>query len=166
MATSAPKAAKATDDAAPNSKKKTLLFALIGVLVLGGGGAGAWFFMQNKAPVAEAAAKPVPPAAPVFVPLETFTVNLQSEEEDRYLQTQFTLQVADASQADLIKQFMPQVRSRLLTLLSSKKVDDLKTSEGKQKLSEEILAQVRLPFSPKSSPQTVSDVFFVSFVIQ
>lgn len=164
MATAAPKAARATEEAASKPKSKTMLFIVIGIVLLAAAG-GAWFFMGQKATPAQAE-KAAPPAAPVFVVLDTFTVNLQGDDDDRYLQTQFTLQVADAAQADVVKLFMPQIRSRLLTLLSSKKSEELKTPEGKKKLAEEIMAQVRLPFAAKSAPQQVSDVFFTSFVIQ
>jgi flagellar FliL protein len=168
MATAAPKAVRTTDKVAESptsSKKKFLLIGLAAFVLLGACGAGAWFYFNQKPTTADLA-KPAPPVAPVFVPLETFTVNLQGEDNDQYLQTQFTLQVADSAQADAIKLFMPQIRSRLLTLLSSKKAEELKTPEGKKKLAEEIMAQARLPFSPNSAPQKVSDVFFTSFVIQ
>jgi len=98
--------------------------------------------------------------------MEPFTVNLQSEGGDQFLQITFTLQVGDAAQEEIIKAFMPQVRSRLLLLLSSKKASEISTVDGKKKLSEEIIAAVNQPFSPKGPPQNVVNVFFTSFVIQ
>lgn len=178
MATSAPKAvpkvvpkagAAAADApaAAPaTSKKKLVLIVGAVVLMLAGAGGGAWFMMHKKAD-AHVAEKPAPPKAPVFVSMEPFTVNLQEGEGgEQYLQTQFTLQVATPEQGELIKTFMPQVRSRLLLLLSSKKASDIATADGKKKLTEEIIAQVKQPFAPKGEPQDVSNVFFTSFVIQ
>jgi flagellar FliL protein len=76
------------------------------------------------------------------------------------------LQVADQSQVDLIKLYMPQVRSRLLLLLSSKKASEISTPEGKKKLSDEIMEQVKQPFKLGAAPQNVTNVFFTSFVIQ
>jgi len=61
---------------------------------------------------------------------------------------------------------MPRVRSRLLSLLSSKQAEELASTEDKKKLAQEILAQVKLPFDPKGKPQQVDDVLFTSFVIQ
>lgn len=101
-----------------------------------------------------------------FVVIEPFTVNLKSEGEEKFLQTAITLRVSDAVQEKLIKTFMPQVRSRLLLLLSSKSASDISTAEGKKKLSEEIIAAVNLPFTPNGPRQGVSDIFFTSFVIQ
>lgn len=152
-------------EAAPARKPKKKLFIIIGLLVvlLGGGGAGAWFMTRggdahNKEAEAE------PPKVPVFLALETFTVNLQ--EGEQYLQTDITLQVTDQVQADTIKLHMPRVRSRLLSLLSSKHADELATAEDKKKLAQEIMAQVNQPFSPKGAAQQVDDVLFTSFVIQ
>ncbi|WP_018078486.1 flagellar basal body-associated protein FliL [Thiobacillus denitrificans] len=148
-------------DAAPARKPRKKWLVLLGavVVLLGGGGAGAWFLSQGSASQEAPAAK-----APVFLPLETFTINLQGD--GHYLQIDITLQVADQTQVDTIKSYMPRVRSRLLSLLSSKQAEELASTEDKKKLAQEILAQVKLPFDPKGKPQQVDDVLFTSFVIQ
>ena len=81
------------EEAVPVRKSKKKLFIIAGALVvlLGGGGAGAWFFMHGAHDTKEKAAEPAKP--PVYLPLETFTVNLQGGEQ--YLQTDITLQVAE-----------------------------------------------------------------------
>ncbi len=152
--------------AAPKkSGKKLMLIVLILVILLGAGGGLAWYFLGNKASgstPAKVEAKP-----PVFVVLEPFTVNLQPEDNgDQYLQVAFSLQVADQKDVDIIKQYLPQVRSRLLLLLSGKTASEILTIEGKKALSDEIVAQVKLPFVPGTAPQNVTNVFFTSFVIQ
>ena len=148
------------EGAAPK-KSKAKLFIIIGlVLLLAAGGAGAWFFMHGKQDKhEEVEIKP-----PVFLPLETFTVNLHGS--DQYLQTDITLQVADQEQVDAIKLNMPRVRSRLLVLLSSKSAENLSTPEDKKTLAKEVKDQVALPFNPKGKPQKVDDVLFTTFVIQ
>lgn len=147
------------------SRKKLYLVLLLLVLILGGGAGGAWWYFESAAaPAKEVREAPKPP---VFAVLEPFTVNLAaSENGDQYLQVALTLQVADQAQVDRIKLYMPQVRSRILLLLSSKKASDISTVEGKKKLSDDIIAQINLPFAPNGEPQSVSDVFFTSFVIQ
>jgi flagellar FliL protein len=179
MATSAPKAAPKAgpkpvaapepiaDAPPPQKSKKKLLVIIIAALVLIGGSGGAWYFLRGAASGGAAAAPKVEPVKlPVFVVMEPFTVNLQSEAGDQFLQITFTLQVSDATQEDAIKAFMPQVRSRLLFLLSSKKAAEISTVEGKKKLTEEIMASVNQPFTPKGTSQGVTNVFFTSFVIQ
>ena len=154
--------AQAADAATPKKSKKMLFIIMGVVVVLAGGGGGAWFMTQGKHEPGEA--KVEAPKPPVFMPLETFTVNLQGGEH--YLQTDITLQVADPAQADEIKLHMPRVRSRLLALLSSKNAENLATSEDKKNLAKEIKAQLVQPFYPKGKPQQVDDVLFTSFVIQ
>ncbi len=152
----------AEDEVAPKKSKK-MLFIIIGVVVLlAGGGGGAWFMTQAKHAPGEAKAEPQKP--PVFMPLETFTVNLQGGVQ--YLQTDITLQVSDPAQIEEIKLHMPRVRSRLLALLSSKNAEELASADSKKKLSKEIMAQVTQPFYPKGKPQKVDDVLFTTFVIQ
>jgi len=159
------KPAEAVDtDAVPVKKSKKKLFILIGfvVLLLAGGGAAAWYFTQGNHDGKEAQHEP--PKPPVFLPLETFTVNLQGG--DQYLQTDITLQVAEQTDVDAIKLQMPRVRSRLLTLLSSQDAETLASAESKKKLAKDVQTLVNQPFDPKGEPQHVTDVLFTTFVIQ
>jgi flagellar FliL protein len=163
MAKAPPKPDTKTEAPAAKSKKKLFLIVGVAVLALAGGGAGTWYFTQPKT---AHAAKAEPPKAPVFINMESFTVNLQSTDADKFLQTAFTLQVKDDAQVELIKLHLPEVRSRLLMLLSSQTADVLLSPQGKDKLAQEIIAQVNKPFEPKAAPQDVTGVFFTSFVIQ
>lgn len=175
MATkAAPKVVPIEEGAAPKKSKKMIIFAVAGLLVLGGGGAGAWMFLkssgeeaqEDEAPVKKKKKKIDPSKAPVFLGMEQFTVNLQPEVGEQYLQLAFTLQVADQPQVDLIKLYQPLVRSRVLMLLSSKKASELSTPDGKKKLADEIIAAVNQPFLSGGEPQDVTGVFFTAFVIQ
>lgn len=156
--------ASETDEAtevAPVRKSKKKLVLIVGALViLLGGGAGAWFFIQG-APASEEAA---PPKEPVYLALDTFTVNLQDGEQ--YLQTDITLQVADPDQVNALKLHMPRIRSRLLSLLSSKHADELATPDDKKKLVKEIILLLNQPLDPRGKPQQIVDVLFTTFVIQ
>ena len=166
MATAA-KGAKAGADAADKPKKSRLLIIVLAALLVlgGGGGAAAWYFLGQKAEThAPKAADAVDLSKPpVFLPMEAFTVNLQPENGEQFLQTSFTLQVSNQAQLDLIKLYMPHVRSRLLLLLSGKKASEILTVEGKNKLSEEIIKQ---PFTPQGPSVNVTNVLFTSFVVQ
>lgn len=177
MATAKPKAAPAADaPAAPaGSKKKLIIIIAAAVLLLGGGGGAAWYFLQggdagaaHEEPSKESKKKKKkdPEAKPEYVPVEAFTVNLQPENGEQYLQVQFTLQVAGAEQATVIKDNMAIVRNRVLLLLSSKKASEISTLEGKQQLAAEIQAVVTDPFEKGGDEQEVSDVLFTSFIIQ
>lgn len=164
----APEKTAPAADAAPvvKSKKKMIIIIAAAILLLGVAGGGAAILLSKKNSTKDKEHKLEPAKAPVFLPLEAFVVNLQSESGDKYLQVNMTLQVLDEEQANLIKLNMPQVRSRLLMLLSSKETTEILSAEGKEQLIEEIVEQVKLPFVPKDPPQKVSGVFFTSFVVQ
>jgi flagellar protein FliL len=155
------------DDAGGGGGKKKLL-AIVGaammVVVIGAG--AAWFMTaggNSKAATEHKAEKAEPPE---YIALEPFTVNLQPENGDQYLQVQFTLQVANVEAAELIKANMAKVRSRVLLLLSGKRASEINTVEGKHALAKEIVATVKQPFIDKGQPQQVSDVLFTAFIIQ
>ncbi len=155
------------------SKKKLIVISLIVLLLLGaGGGAGWYFFMGKKSPASqdEAAEQVVEgkeAEPPVFVKLDTFTVNLQPEEnEERVLQIGITLQIKEEDDLERLKIYKPQVRSRLLLLLSSKKASEITTVKGKQQLAEEIVAAVSDPFYAGAKPLSATNALFTSFIVQ
>lgn len=155
----APAASQAPE--APASKKRKLVFAMLLLLLIGGG--AAWYYLSAdaaKAPAVQVA------KAPVFATLEPFTLNLQPEASGQYLQISITLQVPEQAQADLIKQYAPLVRNRILVLLSAKNAVELSSVAGKQKLMEEIAATLQKPFAANAAPQKISHVLFTAFVIQ
>ncbi|NDU85632.1 MAG: flagellar basal body-associated protein FliL [Ferrovum sp.] len=124
---------------APKSKKKTMIIIIVAVLVLlAGGGGAAWFFLiKGKASKEEK--KPEPPAVAIFVPLDRFTVNLQQEQGDQVLQVGLSLKIYDPELEEKIKKNTPEIRSRLLMLLSSKRASELSRVDGKKQLSNEIV---------------------------
>jgi flagellar FliL protein len=158
------KADPKAETATPNSKKKLVVILVMAVLVLGLGGGAAWFFTQGKADGNEHNAMKAEP--PEYVPIDAFTVNLQPENGEQFLQIQFTLQVANPEQGQVIKDHMAKVRSRVLLLLSGKKASEISSVDGKRQLASEIMAALKQPFSAKGAPQQVNDVLFTSFIIQ
>jgi flagellar FliL protein len=165
---------KAEAAPAAGSKKKLMIMAIAGVLVLGGGAGAGWFFLHGSGDAEAAHAEDAPAkkkkdkehVKAEYVPVESFTVNLQPENGDQYLQIQFTLQVDGPEQVALIKDNMAKVRSRVLLLLSGKKASEINTVAGKQQLAAEIKAVVQEPFDEGGDDQDVSDVLFTSFIIQ
>jgi flagellar basal body-associated protein FliL len=106
------------------------------------------------------------PAAPLFVALEPMTVNLQPGGRSRFLHAAVTLKVPDAKSQALVTQYLPEVRSRLLTVLSNRASDALITPEEKAKLAAEIMAALNQPLVPNLPSLKISSVMFTTFMLQ
>ncbi|WP_147198583.1 flagellar basal body-associated protein FliL [Pantoea sp. MBD-2R] len=158
-----------TDKKAKSGKRK-LLIPLILLVVLAAAGVGGymvWHKMKGPADAAEAA-KPVPPPAPVFFAMDTFTVNLinPDNDPDRVLYVGFTLRLPDDETRQRITDYLPEVRSRLLLLLSRQDAAALGNEQGKQELVKQIKAVLAPPLVQGQPPQTVSDVLFTAFILR
>jgi flagellar FliL protein len=139
------------------SKKKLLLIVGIVLLVAVAGGVGAVVLLQKKAQsmaeaddgeTAAATAEPAhktaakdPKAPPVFVPLDSFTVNLADRQADRYAQVGITLEVGDTHVAEEVKTYMPAIRNNILLALGDKTAAELVTREGKDQLARQIVRE-------------------------
>jgi flagellar protein FliL len=135
MATAA-KADAATEPAP--KKKKMLPIIIVAAAVVAGGGGGAWYFMKAKADDSEHAQEAhSSKKARVFLPIDSFTVNL-GDELNRFAQVGMTLEVLNNEVAEQIKVAMPAVRDRILRLIASKSSTHLLSSEGKGELAEQI----------------------------
>ncbi len=160
----------AEEGAAPKKSNKKLIIIIAAVVLLVGGGVAAWLLMSGgHAEEGEhaAAEKPVAEStAPVFVKLDTFTVNLNPEEGDKYLQVDITLNASEQADADMLEQYMPQVRNRVLMILTSKLASEISDMEGKKILGQELTEQINEPYSEGAQPLKVKETFFTSFVIQ
>jgi len=161
--------------AKPAGKKKLILIAGISLAVLAGGGGGAFFIFKGKpaelgkdgTPAAAATEKKRDPKAkPTFVPFESFTVNLNDKESERYAQIIFSLETIDAATGDQVKAQMPAIRGRVLMTLSSKTATELLGREGKEKLALDILGDARKSLDLSDTDKTLVEVHFSQFVMQ
>ncbi len=176
----------ASDAPAPKKSKLLIVIVVIVVLLLLIAAAliGVLLLVKGKGSndeQAQAAAAAAPQAVqvdlskpPVFVQLDTFTVNLAREETDHYLQTVIVLRVADAKVGGQLTGFMPEIRHRINLLLSSKMPSEVSTMEGREALAQEVLVQVNealgvpAPREPRPGAPwgPVHGVLFNSFIIQ
>ncbi len=159
MATSSPEA----KPPAPAKSRKLIIVIVAAVLLLGAAGAAA-YFMLDSGP--SHAAAPAPPPDPIFVALEPFTVNLQSDGRSRFLHVGLTLKVEDAASQELVTKFLPEVRSRILSALSNREADTLHTPEQKTALAGELLATLTKPFSPSRPSARISSIMYTTFILQ
>ncbi|MGF6442692.1 flagellar basal body-associated protein FliL [Paraburkholderia youngii] len=154
--------------ASPGPMKRIILIVLIALIAAGAAGAGVWFFMSKRAPVAVSAeAAPAQSAVPLFFPLESMTVNLQSDDgQQHFLRIGLTLKLGDAGTQQALTDHMPEVRSRILLALSNKHPEELAPLEGKRALAEELRTLITEPTERGAAPIRVQDVLFTEFVVQ
>ena len=98
---------------------------------------------------------------PIY-PLDTFIVNLADEGGKRYLRVTMNLELTDDKFESQMEHRLPQVRDSVLTILPTKRFDDIRTVEGKTFLRNEIIAKLNTLFGSES----VANIYFTEFVIQ
>lgn len=159
-----------TDNAkAKSGKRKLLLPVLLIVTLIACSVAGYTVWRMMKTPAdAAAAAKPEPPPAPVFFALDTFTVNLinPDNDPDRVLYVGFTLRLPDEESRRRMNDYLPEVRSRLLLLLSRQSASALANEQGKQALVAQIKQVLAPPLVQGQPQQVVTDVLFTAFILR
>ena len=174
---------------ATKSKKKLIIIVAAALLLVGGGGAAAYVFLFGKHGAAgdgnakEAAAEDYEDEGgakgkpPIYLSLEPFVVNVAGETVERYLQVGVDVKLSSSEMADSVKQRMPEIRNSILLILSSKRVDELNTLEGKNLLRDQMRDAVNRAIGKyrpgpegaerKTKPRTgAQDVLLTSFVIQ
>ncbi|MEO5658907.1 MAG: flagellar basal body-associated FliL family protein, partial [Polaromonas sp.] len=129
-------------ETAPKSRKlRVVLFSLLAFGLAGTAG-GTYYYLSNKHTPTEAVAKV---EVPIFIALDPFTVNLQPNGRNRFLHVAITLKMTDPQTQGQVTQYLPEVRSRVLTVLSNREGTALATPEDKARLSAEIMAALNLP---------------------
>jgi flagellar FliL protein len=102
----------------------------------------------------------------VFFALDSMTVNLQSDDGEHYLRIGLTLKLKDEKAQVALNERMPEIRSRVLLLLSGKRPEDLATVEGKRTLAKELRMAIDSIVSAAEPPVHVDEVLFTEFVVQ
>lgn len=189
----AKKTEAAAEGEAPKKKSKLLLIIITVLVLVLGGGAAAFFLMSKKSAHAdeEVVEGDEPPAKvakakkkkkdsgvpPVFAKLDPFVVKLQSEGQEAYVQAVPELRLIEAPVAEQIKQFMPEIRHKVLLILAGKKASELSAPEGMQVLANQIRETINATLNgDKPDPARekldanedgpVISVFFSSLIVQ
>lgn len=103
---------------------------------------------------------------PIFITMEPLTVNLLAEGRPRFLHVGMSLKVRDEKAKAQVMEFMPELRSRALMLMSNRQPDSMMTAEDKTRLAGEIQTELNRPLSEGLPPQAVYGVSFNAFVVQ
>lgn len=143
------------------------LIALIALTVLGVSATAITYLVThrdqplviNTSPLAK------PPAAPIFLPLEPFTVTLTNTHSERLMHVGLTLKVADEDSQRRLNSYLPVLRSRILLLLTEQDAEQVQSRAGKRELANAVRHAANMPVEG-DAPQHVVDVLFNAFVVQ
>jgi len=95
-------------------------------------------------------------------PLDKFTVNLLSENGRRFLVAKINLEEDSEELTSELDKKTPLIRDIIISILSSKTVEEITTPKGKEKLKEEIVNQINKYLEDGE----IANVYFTEFVIQ
>jgi flagellar FliL protein len=99
---------------------------------------------------------------PAIYPLEPFIVNIADGQNLRYLKIKLEFEISNAEAKAEVDPFQAPLRDAILVLLSGKHMEEITSSEGKNKLRNEVMAIV----GKTVPPGKISRVYFTDFVVQ
>ncbi|WP_426577037.1 flagellar basal body-associated protein FliL [Xenorhabdus stockiae] len=142
-----------------------ILLILIAVFSTAIGGYS-WWTMKQSGNNSTEKSKNI--STPVFMTLEPFTVNLIDNEDhfDRVLYVGVTLRLSDETTRQRFHDYLPEVRSRMLLLLSRQRSTDLAKDDGKVRLVEDIKQTLSPTLIPGEPDQEITDVLFTTFILR
>jgi len=92
-------------------------------------------------------------------------VNFEDGSVVRFLQITMELMAHDQKAIESVQRNVPLIRNNLLLLMSNRDYQSMMSREGKEKLRQEALAEVRA-VQKKQGGGDVDDLLFTSFVVQ
>jgi flagellar FliL protein len=98
----------------------------------------------------------------ILYPLDTFTVNLKSDQGRRYLKATISLELSGEELSLELDNKSPVIRDRIIRILSSKTLEEISSKKGKQKVSEQIVDTLNSMIVDGS----IKSIYFTEFVIQ
>jgi flagellar protein FliL len=92
-------------------------------------------------------------------------VNFEDGSVVRFLQISMEVMAHDQKAIDSVQKNIPLIRNNLLLLMSNRNYQSMMSREGKEKLRQEALTEIRAVQKKEGSPD-VDDLLFTSFVVQ
>jgi flagellar FliL protein len=92
-------------------------------------------------------------------------VNFEDGSVVRFLQITMEVMAHDQKAIDSVQKNIPLIRNNLLLLMSNRNYQSMMSREGKEKLRQEALTEIRAVQKKEGSPD-VDDLLFTSFVVQ
>ena len=152
------------------------LVLVTAVLCLALGGGGAFFFLRQQAPAASEAAEESAEAAVEgeaqpdpgadfqerLLPLDAMIVNISGDGYARLLKVKVELECESPEVKAEAEARVPQIRDGILTLVSSKRLSEVTSFEGKALLKQDLQDR----FNQMLTSGRVESVLLTEFVVQ
>lgn len=153
------------------SKKNMIILIIVGLLVLIIMGA-AFFILWNKVSsigalpeedkIEETAEESEVDKLGPLLRLDTFIVNLADQDGKRYLRTTMELELKGDKSVEDVQKWISRIRDTILTILPTRKFEDINSVEGKKVLRDEIIAKLN-DFLGKG---TIVNIYYTEFIVQ
>jgi len=158
-----------------SNKILIILIGVVMILMLGLG--GGLFMMWNKLSAMETRSRntaeeaeqgdqdssvPVDKLLGPIYSLDTFIVNLADKGGKRYLRMTIDLELDNEELESEVKKRLPQVRDSILTILPTKRFDDISSAKGKTALRDQMLERI----NGLLARGRVTNIYFKEFVVQ
>jgi flagellar FliL protein len=98
----------------------------------------------------------------ILYPLDTFTVNLKSDAGRRYLKATISLELNGQELSIELDKKAAVIRDRIIRILTSKSVEEISSTKGKQKVSDQIVDVLNSMLADGS----IKGIYFTEFVVQ
>ena len=158
-----------------SNKILIMLIGVVMVLMLGLG--GGLFMMWNKLSAMETRSQstaedaeqgdqdssvPVEKLLGPIISLDTFIVNLADTGGKRYLRMTIDLELDSEELESEVNKRLPQVRDSILTILPTKRFEDISSAKGKTALRDQMLERI----NGLLARGRVTNIYFKEFVVQ
>ena len=131
------------------------VFFLMKSMGMAGGGAGGGNVKDDSAPAIYHALEPA------------FVVNFKERGRSRFLQVEVQVMSRDKQMIDELDKHTPVIRNNLLLLFSGQTAETLHSSEGKEQLRQNALAELNKILEAETGQvEAIEALYFTSFVTQ
>ena len=139
-----------------------LVIAIVAFLFLAGGEEEA-----EEEEIIEVTSEAEPLAAPIFLPLDSYIVNLKDGR--RYLKTTIQLMLSEEMANAYLTSRLVEIKDIVLTELQNLSVEEVKQADSREGLRQRLISAISQVFPSKPAwedPEPIKKVLFEEFVLQ
>lgn len=151
---------------------KIVVMALAALLLVGVGVGGSLYFTGalsggSKGGEEEVEKEQETNSTPLYLAFpKAFTVNFETPNGLRFLQLRMEVMSYQQAAIDAVQTHMPLIKNNVILSLSNQSFETMLTTEGKEKIRADVLAEVQGTLDKYQVDAKVEEVYFTDFVMQ